>query len=164
MHWQEYIPVGCVPSAAVAVCWGVSAQGGCLPQGCLPGECLPRGVSAQGVSAQGVSAQGASAQEGVSQHALRQIPPVDRILDTRLWKYYLAATLLRTLIIQLHWKSCSVIYFKFNCTAFLVSNRLVRKFYSLKSSFAQIKFHVVQWEFEFETSRWKKTAAGPYHC
>ena len=35
----ECIPVGCVPSAAVAVCWG----GGCLPakgvsdRGCLPG-------------------------------------------------------------------------------------------------------------------------------
>ena len=43
---QECIPVGCVPSAAVAVCpgWGVSAQGGrvstqggCLPRGHLPG-------------------------------------------------------------------------------------------------------------------------------
>ena len=31
MNKQECIPVGCVPSAAVAVCLG-----GCLPRGCLP--------------------------------------------------------------------------------------------------------------------------------
>ena len=58
---QECISVRCVPSAAVAICWGVSAQAGCLPRqggGVCPG--------------------------GVSQHALRQTPPaVDRILDTR---------------------------------------------------------------------------------
>ena len=49
---QECIPVGCVPSTAVAVMgdgtggvcleWG---GGGCLPSGCLPRGCLPRGVS-----------------------------------------------------------------------------------------------------------------------
>ena len=35
---QECIPVGCVPSSAVAVCWGVSVRGGlCLPRGvCIP--------------------------------------------------------------------------------------------------------------------------------
>ena len=43
---QECIPVGCVPSAAVAV-WrggggGVSAQGRVCPGvGCLPGGCIP---------------------------------------------------------------------------------------------------------------------------
>ena len=54
---QECIPVGYVPSAAVAV----SRGGG----GVCPGvvsvqgrECLLRGVSIQGVTAQGVSAQG----------------------------------------------------------------------------------------------------------
>ena len=61
---QECIPAGCVPSTAVAVCWGgmsawgVSAQGrvsprgvsvqgglprGVCPGGCLPGRCLPGG-------------------------------------------------------------------------------------------------------------------------
>ena len=53
---QECIPVGCVPSAAVAVCWG---EGGCLcvwgglcmSRGCLPGG--PGRVSAQGMSAWG---------------------------------------------------------------------------------------------------------------
>ena len=44
---QEYIPVGCVPSAAVAV-WRVcvSARGVCvcLEGVCLPGGCLPGGV------------------------------------------------------------------------------------------------------------------------
>ena len=48
---QECIPVGCVPSAAVAV----------------RGRCLPRGVSARGVSTQGVvSAQGEGVRLGVS--------------------------------------------------------------------------------------------------
>ena len=54
---QECIPVGCVPSAAVAVCWG----GQCLPtRGVWPGGCLPRrGLSAQGgVCPGGVSARG----------------------------------------------------------------------------------------------------------
>ena len=32
---QECIPVGCVPSATVAVCWGVPAQEGSAPGGCL---------------------------------------------------------------------------------------------------------------------------------
>ena len=53
---QECIPVGCVPSASVAICGegmclprgvclpGGVFQGGCLPGGCLPGGCLPRGV------------------------------------------------------------------------------------------------------------------------
>ena len=68
---KEYIPVGCVPSAAVAVCWG-----------CLPVGCLPRGVSAQGVSDWG----------GVYPSACWDTPPMDKILDTRLWKHYLSAT------------------------------------------------------------------------
>ena len=45
---QECIPVGCILSAAVAVCWGggvsargVSAQGAVSAQG---GQCLPGGV------------------------------------------------------------------------------------------------------------------------
>ena len=76
VFWKlECIPVGCVPSAAVAVCggdvcpgecvsasvgparqvsaWGVClgiCPGGCLPGGCLPGGCLPGGVCL-GVSA-----------------------------------------------------------------------------------------------------------------
>ena len=44
---QECIPVGCVPSAVVAVCWGGLPGGGCLPggggylpRGCLPGGCI----------------------------------------------------------------------------------------------------------------------------
>ena len=70
---QECITVGRVPSAAVAVCQGVSAWGGCLPGGCVPGgvclggvfprgclhmECLARRMSAWGGSAPEVSALG----------------------------------------------------------------------------------------------------------
>ena len=53
--------------------------GGCL----VPGGCLLLGVSAPRGSAWSWGVV-------VSQHALRQIPPVNRILDTRYWKYYLA--------------------------------------------------------------------------
>ena len=54
---QECIPVGCVPSAAVAV------SGVCVPRGCLPvGGGLPGGVSDIG--------------GGV------HLPPVDRMTDT----------------------------------------------------------------------------------
>ena len=59
---QECIPVGCVPSAAVAVCsgGGVSAQGDVFPGGCLP----RRGVSAQegGLPSGGVCPGGAVCQ------------------------------------------------------------------------------------------------------
>ena len=33
---QECIPVWCVPSAAVAVCWGCLPRGGVFPGGCIP--------------------------------------------------------------------------------------------------------------------------------
>ena len=57
---QECIPVGCVPSAAVAISWEGVYVWGCLPwrvsawgEGVSVWGCLPRGVSAQGeVSAQ----------------------------------------------------------------------------------------------------------------
>ena len=55
---QECIPVGCLPSTAVAVCWGVCLEGQCMLRGVSARRCLPKGVSAQGVSSQGVSAQG----------------------------------------------------------------------------------------------------------
>ena len=60
---QECIPVGCVPSAAVAVGGGWGCLEGVCPGGVCPGGCLPGGVSAQGW---GVSAWGLC----VSQHAL----------------------------------------------------------------------------------------------
>ena len=71
---QECIRVGCVPSAAVAVCW----DGGWGV--CQGGVC--RGVSVQGVSAQGVSALGVSAWRGVypGMHWGRH-PPVNRMTD-----------------------------------------------------------------------------------
>ena len=38
---QECLPVGCVPSAAVAVCWwGCLPARVWLPRGCLPGGCV----------------------------------------------------------------------------------------------------------------------------
>ena len=92
LNQQECIPVGWVPPArwphlaacsapgagiwsqGGTWCWGYLLWGVPGPGGPCPGEggaCLVRG---------GV----------VSQHALRQTSPVDRILDTHFWKYYLA--------------------------------------------------------------------------
>ena len=108
-----------IPGGGGCLLRGVSAPGGCLVWGgCLLwGSAWSRGVSARGclvqrgVCSRGVSAlggclvwrgawsrAGVSGPGGVSQHALRQTPsplPVDRILDTRLWKYYLGPTSLR---------------------------------------------------------------------
>ena len=65
---QECIPVGCVPSAAVAVCWGVSALGVSAHGGCLPmGGCLPKG---------GVCPWGAYPSMHWGRH-----PPVNRMTD-----------------------------------------------------------------------------------
>ena len=44
---QECIPVGCVPSAAVAVCPRWCLAGGGLSAQVHAGICLPRGVEAQ---------------------------------------------------------------------------------------------------------------------
>ena len=100
-HEQEYIPVGCVPSAAVAAEGGwvsarrVSARGVCLPGGCLPegwrcvcpaGRCVCPG-------------------DGSVRHPVH---PVNRMTDRRLWKYYLVPTSMRTVtmsIFKLTWKS-----------------------------------------------------------
>ena len=65
--------------------WLVSAQGGvCLGGVCLGGVCpggLPGGMC-------------------IPVCTEANNPPVDRILDTRFWKHYLAATLLRTVPIS----------------------------------------------------------------
>ena len=67
---QECIAVGCVHSAAVAVCCGRGAGRRCLLQ-----EGLLRGVPAPGVPALGVPTLGGACSRGVvSQHALRQTP------------------------------------------------------------------------------------------
>ena len=108
---QESIPVGCVPSAAVTVvgggvmCFlgeGVCFLGVCfweglcvLPRGCafwgmcFPGTVLPGGVLPRGMSAQGVC---------IPECAEADTPPLNRMTDRRLWKYYLAATSLQTVI------------------------------------------------------------------
>ena len=88
---QECIPVGCVPAARrphAAVCfrggclvWGGLLWGGCLVRGgvcCQGGGCLLRGV--------GVSALGGFLLRGGIPACTEAdtLPPVDRILDTRL--------------------------------------------------------------------------------
>ena len=97
---------------------GVCSQGGVCSQ---RGVCSWGGVCSQGVSAPGgVCSQGVSAPRGVWSGGLLQggllqggcipacteadtpTPPVDRILDTHFWKYYLGPTSLRAVI-----KSCT---------------------------------------------------------
>ena len=97
---QECIPVGCVPSTAVAICWGVFAwgvsacqgewllRGVSASQGVCPGRgfCLPgTGVSSKGVSAwESVCARGYLPREGVN------LPPPWTV--RHLWKDNLSAT------------------------------------------------------------------------
>ena len=75
---QECIPVGCVHSATVAICCR-----GCLVLGgaCSGGVSGPSGVPVPG----GGAALGGAWSWGrgcvVSQHALRQTPPVNRMTD-----------------------------------------------------------------------------------
>ena len=112
---QEWIPVGCVPSAAVAVPWGrclprgVSGEGASAREVFCPGRVSVQGVSAsQGVSAQGdVGLPGTSAQGGVC----LSHPPMDRMTDT-CKKHYLAATTLRTVITRGH--RCMSCHFLFH--------------------------------------------------
>ena len=103
-------------STAVAA-RGVSGLGVCLPGGCLPRGCLPKGVSAWGMSAQGVEGclprlvstwgclprgclPGGVCPGGCLPWGVCQTPPppVNRMTDRHLWKYYLATTSLRTVI------------------------------------------------------------------
>ena len=85
---QECIAVGCVPSAAVAICCGRGGREGVPASGgAASGECLLRGVPALGVPTLGGARSGGwgwgACSRGVaSQHALRQTPPVDRMIDT----------------------------------------------------------------------------------
>ena len=99
---QECIPVGCVPSATVAVCWGVSAPGGCLVwRGLLQGVPglggLPQGVPGPGGVCSGEVVV-------VSQHALSQIPPVNRMTDR--CKDITFATLLQTVTTEFNLMVC----------------------------------------------------------
>ena len=128
VHLGAICPGGCLPGVCLprgVSAWGVCLPGGvCLPrsvsaQGCLPWgyllkwclsawecllegclsawECLP-GCVCPGVSAWGGVCLGAS----VCGH-LPDIPspPANRMTDKCLWKHYLAATSLRTVIINL---------------------------------------------------------------
>ena len=79
---QECFPVGCVPSAAVAVYWGGGVGWGVCLQGVSACRgCLPRGVSAW----RGVCLDGVVGQWVVGQWVYIPPPsPVDRILDKHL--------------------------------------------------------------------------------
>ena len=75
--YKKCVPVGCIPPACWPYLLACTAQGGLLARG----VCLARG---------GLPCQGGSALPGgllagggwVSQHALRQTPPVNRITHT----------------------------------------------------------------------------------
>ena len=109
---QECIPVGCVPSAAVTVGGGVCFPGGVLSDRavCFLGVYF----LGEGVCFPGVLSGGCASRAGggclplgyvyTSMHWGRHTTPpphVDRILETRLWKYYPVATSLRTVTMSL---------------------------------------------------------------
>ena len=67
--------------------WKLTEQE-CIPVWCVPPACCPY-LPACTARGGGVPAVGVPARGGVPAQVL---PPVDRILDTRYWKYYLAPT------------------------------------------------------------------------
>ena len=75
---QESIPVGCVPSAAVAVCCR-----GCLPEGCLPVGCAAGGCLLGGVCLGGMCIPACTETD---------TPTVNRMTDRQVQKHYLSAT------------------------------------------------------------------------
>ena len=88
---QECIPVGCIPSNAVAVCWG---EGVCLPRGwcgvwgsaggkgCPPGGCLSSVVSAGGCLTRGCLPSGGVCLGGICPGGLSaRHQPVDKMTD-----------------------------------------------------------------------------------
>ena len=91
---QECIPVGCIPSATVAVCWGVH-----LPRGVyLPGECiclgvyLPEGVFVPaGGYLPGVNlpAQGGVPAWAGTPQGAGTPPPVNTMTDRQVYKHNL---------------------------------------------------------------------------
>ena len=106
---QECIPVGCVPAAHwpyAAVFFPRTGGGGvCSRGGVCSGGCLLWGDVCSGGSALGGVCLGGSARGGllwgggcIPACTEADTPPVDRILDTRLWKYYLGPTSLRPVI------------------------------------------------------------------
>ena len=74
---------------------GVSAQRGCLPRGCLPGGVCPGGVF-----------PGGFLQRGCLPHPLPY-----RQNNRCLWKYCLAATMLRTVNMDIRWFNFKVANF-----------------------------------------------------
>ena len=93
--------VGCLPRGCV--CPGGVCLGRCLPGGvCLGGVWLGVRVCLGGVCLGGCLSGGGGVCPGgvVSQHALGKTPPCGQN-DRRLWKYYLAATTLRTVKITI---------------------------------------------------------------
>ena len=110
-------PRGCASSFGGGVCF-LFLGGSCflLLGGVLPasGDVLP----ASGWGGGGVClGEGLSTQGGVSQHALRQTPLW--MTDRRLWKYYLAATSLRTvnIYVSISWVPRSYL----QCLIFMIS-------------------------------------------
>ena len=99
---QESIPVGCIPSAAVAISGVRSAQGGVCPGevGCLPTRIVCLGgfylveICPGSVCLVGVCPEGCISHHALPRRCLPRggVPPVDRNRGTRSWKHHLSAT------------------------------------------------------------------------
>ena len=91
---QECIPVGCLPPTHwphLVVSGGVCVGGTCMAEGCMAGgSCMAWWWMTGGVHGSGACM--------VGRGCVAYTPPMDRILDTRLWKHYLPATSLWAVI------------------------------------------------------------------
>ena len=96
---QECIPVGCVPAAHwpyAGVCFFPGGGGVCSGGGVGWVSAPGGGVCYLGGSGPGVGGGGWGCIPACTEADTP--PPVDRILDTRFWKYYLGQTSLRPVI------------------------------------------------------------------
>ena len=113
--WGGVPALGCTCQGGVPA-WGCTCQGVCQPCGCTcQGGCtcreeyLPGGLYLPGVYLLGglYLPGGCTSPGGVLP---RYFPPVNRILDTRFWKYYLATTSLRAVKIVNSYINCLIWY------------------------------------------------------
>ena len=105
--------------------------GGCLFWGCLLwGVSAPRGVSAPvGCLLPGVCLWLGGGGVYPSMQWGRHLLPVDRILDTRFWKYYLAPTSLRAVKINKTQSvrmrtTCIILFYHFRISSLIIQNSL----------------------------------------
>ena len=135
MHSSRMRTARLLPVSPSMHCGGGCLLWGCLLWGCLlpGGMSAPRGCLLPGgcLLLWGVCSRGSASGWGVypSMQWGRHLLPVDRILDTRFWKYYLAPTSLRAVKINKTRSvrmrtTCIILFYHFRISSLIIQNSL----------------------------------------